>query len=71
MPIEMIKVIIEIIEDHSLVKHDIADLKTAIRDGSSLLYDLLPSYLSINMGHSGLATSNNIKNCNLISKQGR
>ena len=71
MPIEMIKVIVEIIADQQLVKHDIADLKTAIRDGSSLLYDLLPSYLSINMGHSGLATSNNIKSCNLISKQGR
>lgn len=71
VPVEMIKVVIEIIEDHSLVRHDIFDLKTAIRDGSSLLYDLLPSYLCINMGHSGLATSNNIKNCTLISKQGR
>ena len=67
----MIKVNIEINEDYHLIKHEMIELKMAIRDGSSLLYDLLPSYLSINMGHSGLATANGIKDCHLISKLGR
>lgn len=42
-----------------------------MRDGSSLLYDLLPAYISINMGHSGLATSSEISNCALIDKLGK
>lgn len=61
--IEMLKIVIEVLEDHTVLQKDMLALKTAIKDGSSLLYDLLPTYLSINMGHSGLATSNDIKNC--------
>jgi len=64
----MIKIVIEIIEDKTCIKQDLLEFKTAIRDGSSLLYDLLPSYLCINMGYSGLATSNEISNCHLVSK---
>ena len=67
----MVKIVIEIIEDRANIGYDLLELKTAIRDGSSLLYDLLPSYLSLNMGHSGLATKNNISKCHLVSKQGR
>ena len=54
----MIKIVVEIIEDHESIRQDILEMKTEVRDGSSLLYDLLPSYLTINMGHSGLATAN-------------
>ena len=71
VPVEMVKIVIEIIEDRANIGYDLLELKTAIRDGSSLLYDLLPSYLSLNMGHSGLATKNNISKCHLVSKQGR
>lgn len=71
IPVDFIKVVVEVIQEHSLFRHDMYDLKLAIRDGSSLLYDLLPSYVSINMGYSGLATSSNLQNCQLISKRGR
>lgn len=67
----MLKIVIEIQEDHKFVKQDLLDFKTAVRDGSSLLYDLLPTYMSLNLGHSGLATNNSLKNAHLISKRGR
>ena len=70
-PVEMLKIVVEVIEDHKFIRQDLLDLKTSIRDGSSLLYDLLPSYVCINMGHSGLATANSLSTSHLISKQGR
>lgn len=71
LPVEFIKVVIEVIQEHTLFRHRMFEIKLAIRDGSSLLYDLIPSYLSINMGYSGLATANGLENCQLISKRGR
>ena len=70
-PVEMIKVIVEIIEDQETIQKDLLRIKTSIRDGSCLLYDLLPAYMTINMGYSGLATRQKLKECHLISKQGR
>lgn len=70
-PVAMIKVVVEIVEDQQTIQKDLLRVKTAVRDGSSLLYDLLPSYMSINMGHSGLATRTKLSECHLVSKQGR
>lgn len=71
VPVEFIKVVLEVIQEHSSFCHEMNNLKLAIRDGSSILYDLLPSYMSINMGYSGLATTNGIDKCQLICKRGR
>ena len=69
--VEMVKMVIEIIDDFQAIQDALLTIKTEIRDGSSLLYDLLPSHLCINMGYSGLATKNKLNECHLIKKQGR
>ena len=66
----MVKIVVEIVQDHSCLRQDLLEMKTAIQDGSSLLYDLLPSYVNIYMGKSGLATSHEIGTCQLINKRG-
>jgi hypothetical protein len=44
----MTKILIEIVEDK--IDSKTAQIKADINDGSSLLYDLLPSYICFNLG---------------------
>jgi hypothetical protein len=49
-------------------------LKTQIREGTSILYDLKPLYLSLNLGQCGLKSSPNssaqLRNYHLIKRRG-
>lgn len=68
---EMTKITVEIMQDHDAIERHILKVKTEVRDGSSLLYDLSPSYLGIKYGHSGLMTRSRLSEMTLILKQGR
>lgn len=67
----MVKVVFEIIQDQDAIAKDLLRVKSEIRDGSSLLYDLTPSYMGINFGHSGLMTKSKLKDMHLLLKRGR
>lgn len=49
-------------------------LKTQIREGTSILYDLKPLYLSLNLGQCGLKSTSNsseqLRNYHLIKRRG-
>ncbi len=49
-------------------------LKTQIREGTSILYDLKPLYLSLNLGQCGLKSTPNsseqLRNYHLIKRRG-
>lgn len=69
-PLAMVKILVEIVEDLTNIEMTLKAVRGAIRDGSSLLYDLMPTYLSINMGQSGLATRFRLTDFHLVVKQG-
>ena len=64
----MVKIVFEIVEDHQTIEKDILRVKTEIKDGSSLLYDLTPSYMGINFGHSGLMTRSKLSDTHILLK---
>ena len=45
-------------------------LKRQIKDGTSLLYDLSPLYISINLGEVGMSTSKQLKDFHIVKKKG-
>ena len=46
----MTKILIEIVEEREKLEAKSAALRADINDGSSLLFDLLPSYVCFNLG---------------------
>ena len=66
----MIKYTVEIDEDTLIIGKYFLAVRAAIRDGSSLLFDLNPAYMAINLGNSGLATRNKIEDYHFLSKLG-
>ncbi len=52
--VTVVKVLIEIVDDQVNIDRYLKQLKTQIRDGTSLLYDLQPLYLCLNLGKTGL-----------------
>jgi hypothetical protein len=68
--IVMTKVTIEIIEERSQLEAKFAQLRADVNDGSSLLFDLMPSYICFNLGQSGLGTKNKLSECRLLQKKG-
>lgn len=48
--VTVVKIIIEIVDDQENVDRYFKQLKTQIREGLSLLYDIAPLFLSINLG---------------------
>lgn len=70
-PISMVAYTIEIAEDRDNIKTKMLTVRAAIRDSSSLLYDLLPAYMSMNLGDSGLATRHNMEDFHILFKRGQ
>ena len=68
VPVVMVKIVFEIIQDQADIAKDLLRVKTEIKDGSSLLYDLTPSYMGINFGHSGLMTKCKLTETHLLLK---
>jgi len=66
----MTKILMEVVEPKDKLEAKSAQLRADINDGSSLLYDLMPSYVCFNLGQSGLATKNKLSQCRLLQKQG-
>lgn len=56
----MTKILLEIVEEREKLEAKSAALRADINDGSSLLFDLLPSYVCFNLGQGGLATRNKL-----------
>ncbi len=48
--IVMTKILIEIVEEREMLESKSASLRADINDGSSLLFDLMPSYVCFNLG---------------------
>ena len=67
----MKNLLVEVILDYAMMHSRTATVKAAIIDGSSLLYDLMPSYVGFNLGQSGLATRHRIREFKLVRKQGQ
>lgn len=70
-PLAMVKFTVEIAQDNESVERLLLNARIAINDGSSLLFDLSPSYLGIHLGHSGLMTRTRLADMTLMLKQGR
>jgi hypothetical protein len=68
--IALTKVLIEIVQETEKLEKQQADVKASINDGSSLLFDILPSYMCFNLGNCGLATKNKLQDCHILSKAG-
>lgn len=66
----MTKILIEIVEQADKLEASSAQLRSQINDGSSLLYDLIPSYLCFNLGLSGMANKAKLSDCKLLQKCG-
>ena len=66
----MAKILIEIVDDGESLESKSAQLRADINDGSSLLFDLLPAYVSFNLGQSGLASHTKLAECRVLQKQG-
>ncbi|CDW76064.1 UNKNOWN [Stylonychia lemnae] len=68
--VEIIKFWIEIVDDQENIDKYFKLLKNQIRDGTCILYDLEPLYLSINLGNIGLNANNQIRDYHIMTKQG-
>eukprot|EP00347_Sterkiella_histriomuscorum_P013376 403364949 len=66
----VVKLIIEIIDDQENFDQYFKMLKNQIRDGSCLLYDLDPLYISINLGQTGINSRQLISDYHFIFKKG-
>lgn len=66
----MTKILMEIVEEGDRLEAKNAQLRASVNDGSSLLFDLMPSYMSFNLGLSGMATRSKIDDCRLLQKCG-
>jgi hypothetical protein len=64
------KVVIEVVADRDVLRQKQAQLRGEVNDGSSLLFDLLPSYVSFNLGSSGFASKSKVADCRMLKKQG-
>lgn len=64
------KVLIEIVQETDKLEKQQANIQAAINDGSSLLFDISPSYMCFNLGNCGLATKNKLQNCHILAKTG-
>jgi hypothetical protein len=65
-----VKVSIELSEDLPNIQRALSLVRSEIRDGSSLLFDLVPVYMGICLGRSGLATRNRLDEFHLLEKRG-
>lgn len=52
--ITVAKILIEIVDHQDSIDKYLKQLKTQVRDGTSILFDLQPLYLSLNLGCTGL-----------------
>lgn len=66
----MVKITIELSEDLPNIQRALSLVRAEIRDGSSLLFDLVPVYLGICLGRSGLATRNQLDEFHIVEKVG-
>jgi len=62
----MTKILLEVVEEREKLEAKSASLRADINDGSSLLFDLMPSYVCFNLGQSGLASRNKLSECRLL-----
>jgi len=69
-PVGLVKVSVELIEDLPNIQRALSLVRSEIRDGSSLLFDLVPVYIGICLGRSGLATRNRIDEFHVVEKRG-
>ena len=69
---EILKIIVEIVaEDNNKISQIFKNVKSQIKDGTSLLYDFSPLYFGMNLGSSGFSTHHNLKDFALLSKTGQ
>ena len=69
-PVALVKITIELSEDLPNIQRALSLVRSEIRDGSSLLFDLVPVYMGICLGRSGLATRNRLDEFHLLEKRG-
>lgn len=71
--VTVVKIVIEIVDDQDNVDRYFKQLKHQIREGLSLLYDIEPLYLSINLGQCGLSPKDKsvyMRDFHLIKRKG-
>jgi hypothetical protein len=65
--------LIEIVDDQVNIDKYLKQLKTQVRDGTSILYDLQPLYLSLNLGSTGLQINDStplLRDYHLVKRKG-
>ena len=71
--VTVVKILIEIVDDQENIDRYLKLLKTQVRDGTSILYDLQPLYLSLNLGCTGLQINDQaplLRDYHLIKRKG-
>jgi hypothetical protein len=71
--ITVAKILIEIVDDQENIDKYLKQLKTQVRDGTSILFDLQPLFLSLNLGCTGLQINDQaplIRDYHLIKRKG-
>ena len=71
--ITVAKILIEIVDDQDSIDKYLKQLKTQVRDGTSILFDLQPLFLSLNLGCTGLQINDKaplIRDYHLIKRKG-